>query len=79
MKKEKSEKKDEIIRTYCLKDSANEIKLSAVSDVLDEYRVAAGRIASYHWLLFNWLAKPFKDFEDVKHIQTKLSERYKQT
>ena len=79
MKKEKSEKKDEIIRTYCLKDSANEIKLSAVSDVLDEYRVAAGRIASYHWLLFNWLGKEFKDFEDVKHIRTKLGERYKQT
>ena len=71
--------KNNIIRTYKLKQHTNQYKLKLVDDVLKEYRLLAKKISDYHWFLFFHDREKIKDFKDIKHIETKLSERYKQT
>ena len=74
-----SEKVEEIIRSYQLKNHSNINKLKEVEKLLFEYRKTEHKISNFHWRKFYENKEKFNDFRDIKHIPTKLSERYKQT
>ncbi len=57
---------------------ANKGKQDKLLTLLKEYRKTAHKIAKYQWSVFFAEAK-FDRYDDIKHIQSKLSERYKQT
>ncbi len=57
---------------------ANKGKQNKLLTLLKEYRKTAHKIAKYQWSVFFAEAK-FDRYADIKHIQSKLSERYKQT
>jgi putative transposase len=69
----------DIFRTYKLKHHSNNIKLSVLYDVVKEYRYTSNIISNHLWVLFFKERVMFKDYNDIKHIKSKLSERYKQT
>ncbi len=56
---------------------ANKGKQNKLLTLLKEYRKTAHKIAKYQWSVFFAEAK-FDRYADIKHIQSKLSERYKQ-
>jgi len=70
---------DNIFKTYKLKHHANQHKIDLIEDVLVEYRLLANKISNHHWFLFFYDKEKIRDFRDIKQIETKLSERYKQT
>ncbi|MEM5809226.1 MAG: transposase, partial [Candidatus Aenigmatarchaeota archaeon] len=57
---------------------ANKGKQDKLLTLLKEYRKTAHKIAKYQWNILFSKAK-FDRYADIKHIQTNLSERYKQT
>src|SRR5687768_10570952 len=67
-----------MIRTYKLKQLANNEKQIKIISVIKEYRKTAKNISNYQWLNF-FSNKKFNKNADIKHIGSKLSERYKQT
>jgi putative transposase len=70
---------DDPIRAYELKQHANFNKKKVIVETLFLYRKLAHKISGFNWMLFYKDGKQFKDFQDIKHIETFLSERYKQT
>ena len=67
-----------MIKTYRLQHSANPGKIKKVISVVKSYRNLAGSLAREQWVLFHKTGLFDKDLE-VKHVQTPLSARYKQT
>lgn len=67
-----------MIRTYKLKQLANNEKKIKIISVINEYRKTAITICNYQWTNF-FLNKKFNKNLDIKNLQSKLSERYKQT
>ncbi len=67
-----------MIRTYKLKQLANNEKLLRIISVINEYRKTALTISKFQWKNF-FLNKKFDKNLDIKHLQSNLSERYKQT
>jgi putative transposase len=67
-----------MIRTYKLKQLANNEKQIKIISVIKEYRKTAITISNYQWKNF-FLNKRFNKNLDIKHLKSKLSERYKQT
>lgn len=65
------------IACFIYPHKANKGKVNKVLEVLKEYRKTANIIANYQWKLFFSKGK-FSRYESVKHIESKLSERYKQ-
>ena len=57
---------------------ANKGKQNKLLTLLKEYKKTAHKIAKYQWSVFFAEAK-FDRYANIKHIQSKLSERYKQT
>ncbi len=57
---------------------ANRGKQNKLLTLLKEYRKTAHKIAKNQWSVFFAEAK-FDRYFNIKHIQSKLSERYKQT
>lgn len=69
-----------VLRTYQLKSHANNSKNELILDVLRNYRKLSHSLSNLHWYLFykNNNTKFNKDL-DIKHVNSILSERYKQT
>lgn len=67
-----------MIKTYRLQHSANPGKIKKVISVVKSYRDLAGSLAREQWVLFHKTGLFNEDLE-VKHVQTPLSARYKQT
>ena len=68
-----------MVRTYRVNHNANIGKQDKITAVIKEYRKTAQSISSAQWQRFYKEGKSFNKYFDIKHIQTSLSERYKQT
>ena len=68
------------VRAYSYKTAANTGKLEKLLLLAREYRKTAGKVASLQWQLF-FSVGAFNVFEqtNLKALETRLSERYKQT
>ncbi|MDN5337916.1 MAG: putative transposase [Thermotogaceae bacterium] len=66
-----------MIRAYVYPHYANKGKTEKIKEILKEYRKTAQRLAKYQWLIFFKEGK-FNKYAKIKHVQSKLSERYKQ-
>ena len=66
-------------RTYKLKHLANKGKLAKVIQTVQAYRDTADIIAREQWRCFYEKSQSFNRRCDIKHIDTPLSERFKQT
>ncbi|RUM49796.1 MAG: transposase [Hydrogenothermus sp.] len=66
------------IRAYKHKHDANKGKIETVKQILKEYRKTAQDISKLQWQIFFKEGK-FNKNQNIKHISSKLSERYKQT
>lgn len=73
------ERAKEIIRTYELQDFGNLSKMDKIAEIFSPYRKTAKAISNKHWFLFYNQTKRFDKNLDIKELQSKLSERYKQT
>jgi len=71
-------KEERIIGAYKYKHFGNKGKVDKILSVLKEYRKTAKDIAKIQWNLF-FRQGNFNEYNDVKNIKSKLSERYKQT
>jgi len=71
-------KEDRIIGAYKYKHFGNKGKIDKILQVLKEYRKTAKDIAKIQWNLF-FKQGNFNEYNEVKDIKSKLSERYKQT
>jgi len=69
---------ERIIGAYRYKHFGNKGKIDKILQVLKEYRKTAKYIAKIQWYLF-FKQGSFNEYNDVKNIKSKLSERYKQT
>lgn len=67
-----------MIRTYALKHAINIGKQKKILEIVREYRKLACQIASWQWKEF-YRNGGFDRNLDIKKLETKLSERYKQT
>lgn len=69
-----------VLRTYQLKSFANQSKNDSIIEVVRKYRKLSQQISNLQWNIFylNNNSKFNKNL-DIKHIETVLSERYKQT
>jgi len=66
------------VRAYIHKHNANIGKIQIIKEILKEYRKTAKDIAKIQWNLF-FKQGNFNEYNDIKGIESKLSERYKQT
>jgi putative transposase len=66
------------IRAYKHKHSVNKGKIETVKQIIKEYRKTAEDISKLQWKLFFKEGSFNKNYK-IKHIPSKLSERYKQT
>lgn len=66
-------------RTYQLQHNANNSKQDKVREVIKEYRSTAQSIANKQWRHFYESKTGFDKNLNIKDIQSRLSERYKQT
>ncbi len=66
-----------MIRAYVYPHFANKGKVVKIGKVLKEYRKTAEKIASYQWQVF-FKEGRFSRYAKLKHIESRLSERYKQ-
>ncbi|MEZ0322838.1 MAG: transposase [Hydrogenothermaceae bacterium] len=66
-----------MIRAYSYPQYANLGKIKKIKGILKEYRTTAEDIAKYQWYLFFKEGK-FNKYKNIKHINSNLSERYKQ-
>ncbi len=66
------------IRAYKHKHNANKIKIKTIKQILTEYRRTANLISKLQWKIF-FKEGRFNKNQDIKHVPSKLSERYKQT
>jgi len=69
---------ERIIGAYKHKHFGNKGKVDKILQVLKEYRKTAKDIAKIQWQLF-FNQGNFNEYNDIKGIKSKLSERYKQT
>jgi len=69
---------ERIIGAYKYKHFGNKGKKDKILQVLKEYRKTAKYIAKIQWNLF-FKQGSFNEYNEVKNIKSKLSERYKQT
>jgi len=75
MKKKMNER---IIGAYKYRHFGNKGKIDKILQVLKEYRKTAKDIAKIQWNLF-FKQGSFNEYNEVKNVKSKLSERYKQT
>ena len=66
------------IRAYKHKHNANKGKIQTTKQILKEYRKTAQDISKLQWEIF-FKEGRFNKNQNIKHIPSKLSERYKQT
>jgi len=66
------------IRAYIHKHNANTKKIQVIKEILKEYRKTAKKIVKIQWNLF-FKQGNFNEYNKLKNIESKLSERYKQT
>jgi putative transposase len=66
------------IGSYKYEQFANKKKKQIILSILKEYRKTAIGISKLQWQLF-WKESRFNKFLDIKNLDSKLSERYKQT
>lgn len=69
----------EVLAVYTYPHYANKGKVEKVLDVLKEYRRTASKISALHWRHFFETRGKLNKYLKVKEIESKLSERYKQT
>lgn len=65
-------------RSYTLKHKANQTKQHKIYEIIKTYRILSNTLSQVQWELF-FMTGSFNRNHDIKHVQTPLSERYKQT